>query len=636
MRSLGEIRFRLKQELANLRLIAAPPDWSEPLAGPLPGLPDPETLVAAIRSADSAAAYRRTVVSLAEELLTHRFRLLGLAPADLGNPIRWRRDFVHGHETGTGYFRSLSYLDFSRAGDHKIIWELNRHQHLVLLAQAFLLTRRREFLEEIPRQLDGWMRQNPTARGINWASALEVAFRAWSWMWVLHLAGREFPEDFRRRWMQRLYHHGLYLERNLSIYFSPNTHLLGEAVMLAALGKLLPQMPRAARWRELGEAMVLEQMRRQVRNDGSHFEQSAYYHLYAVDLFLLHRLLHPDTPEWFDLKLEKMAEFLHALVSASGLLALIGDEDGGRLFHPYGDRRRFAEATLASCARWRGRPEWMRNPAAEWEQSVWWMGPGPLAAAPAPASNPTSSRWFADAGLAVLRSGGAHALIDAGGFGSGSAGHSHADTLSLVAFRAGEELLIDPGTFTYVSDPNARQRFRSTAAHNTVSINSQEQAEAQGPFRWNNPPRVELLHWNSTEVRDILDARCRYRGFTHRRSVVFLKPDWMVVLDRVSGPEGIHRVEQRWLTPEGVAGEFLDTRPAAIAEPAERSAAFGSREGARRWIARWEGKLPANLVAVICFGGGRAAIQDLTIREGVRVKFEGGEVYFPAEGPPRL
>lgn len=636
MRSLAEIWFRLKQELANLRLLAMPPEWSEALAGPLPGLPDPEATAAAICSADEAAAYRQRIVALAEELLTRRFRLLGLAPADLGDPVRWRRDFVHGHETGTAYFRRIPYLDFSKAGDHKIIWELNRHQHLVLLAQAFLLSRRREFLEEIPRQLDHWMRENPAQRGINWTSALEVAFRALSWIWVLHLAGRELPEDFRGRWMRSLYHHGVYLEHNLSVYFSPNTHLLGEAVALAALGKLLPQMPGAARWRELGEATVLEQMQRQVRDDGSHFEQSSYYHVYAVDLFLWHRLLHPDTPEWYDRKLERMVEFLHGLVSTSGLLALIGDDDGGRLFHPYGDRRRFAEATLASCARLLGRFEWVRNPAAKWEQTVWWMGPGDVTAAHAPASNPSSSCWFDGAGLAVLRSSKAHIIIDAGGFGSGSAGHSHADTLALAAFRDGEELLIDAGTFTYVSDRQARERFRGTAAHNTVSINSLEQAEPLGPFRWSNLPKIELLHWDSTEVRDIVDARCHYGGFTHRRSVVFLKPHLVVVLDRVSGPGGTQQLEQRWLTPEGVTGEFLDTWPAAAVEPAERSAAFGSREGARRWIARWKGELPATLAAVIRFDGGRAAIRNLTVGEGVRLEFDGGQIYFPSQGPPEI
>src|ERR1035437_4461197 len=50
-----------------------------------------------------------------------------------------------------------------------------------LLAQAFLLTRRREYLDEAFRQIESWLDANPFLHGINWASALEVAFRALSW-----------------------------------------------------------------------------------------------------------------------------------------------------------------------------------------------------------------------------------------------------------------------------------------------------------------------------------------------------------------------------------------------------------------------------------------------------------------------
>lgn len=553
MRSPAEIWFRLRQELENLRLYLAPPSWAQPMTGPLPGLPTgvPEDLTC-----------RDEIVRIATDALAHRFCLLGLAPVDLGDPIRWRRDFVHGQETGLDYFRRIPYLDFKLAGDHKIIWELNRHQHLVVLAQASLITGRREFLEEIPRQLDHWIAENPTHRGMNWTSALEVAFRALSWLGVLHLVGPDLPEDFRRRWMRSLHHHGLHLEYNLSFYFSPNTHLLGEAVVLDAMGSLLPQMPHAARWRELGTATVQEEMRRQVRDDGSHFEQSSYYHVYALEFFELHASLHPETPAWYRDKLQKMAAFRDALVSSKGLLPLIGDEDGGRLFHPYGDRRRFG------------------------------LRPGQVHDVPA------ASQLFPDAGIAVLRSDRAHIIMDVGPFGRGSAGHSHADTLAIVAFVDGEELLIDAGTFTYISDPEARQRFRGTAAHNTISIDSLEQAEAQGPFRWVNPPSVELLRWNSDEKSDVVDAQCSYRGFTHRRTVTFEKPDKLIVVDHVTGPEGEHTVEQRWLTPQNVRLP-IDSVPQAHREPGERSIAFGSREPAQRWSARYVGTLPATLTATI-------------------------------------
>ena len=126
------------------------------------------------------------IIDLADQIHRHQFPILGTI-VDAGRDIRWRRDYLRGIETGLVYFRRIPYLDTPRAGDHKVIWELNRHQHLIVLAQAYLLTGDARHLDEIQAQLESWIAANPFHRGTNWASALEVAFRALSWIWVDHL-----------------------------------------------------------------------------------------------------------------------------------------------------------------------------------------------------------------------------------------------------------------------------------------------------------------------------------------------------------------------------------------------------------------------------------------------------------------
>ena len=130
--------------------------------------------------------------------------------------------------------------------------------------------------------------------------------------------------------------HGRHLEVNLSFYFSPNTHLLGEAVALHALGVLIPQFPRARRWRELGARVVNNQLDRQVRNDGAHFEQSTYYHVYALDMFLFHGIL-AGASEAYRTKIALMADYLAAVQGPGRILPFLGDDDGGRFFHPRRD-----------------------------------------------------------------------------------------------------------------------------------------------------------------------------------------------------------------------------------------------------------------------------------------------------------
>ena len=88
-----------------------------------------------------------------------------------------------------------------------------------------------------------------------------------------------------------------------------------------------------------------------------------------------------------------------------------------------------------------------------------------------------------------------------------------------------EEILIDPGTCTYVGEQKWRDWFRGTEAHNTVRLDSRDQAHGRRPFRWANLPDVTILSWKTNAKRDAIEGECRYRGFTHRRTVEFQKPD---------------------------------------------------------------------------------------------------------------
>jgi hypothetical protein len=548
-RTPREIAFRLRQEVRNLALLAHPPRLGKRLpmpSTPLTGMPDASEFAEPL--SDTA------LQDLAAQIREHRFPILGLT-IETGPDIAWRRDYTRAKETGTDYFRLIPFLDVERAGDHKIIWELNRHQHLVVLAQA-------GELEEIVSQLKSWFRENPFQRGINWASALEVAFRALSWIWVYHLIGDRFPASFRKEFLQQLYWHGWHIENNLSFYFSPNTHLLGEAVALHALGFLFPQFPHARLWRELGLRVVRQQMDRQVHGDGSHFEQSTYYHVYALDMFRFTAVLELQSPAYLQ-KLAGMVEFRDAVMGPQRRLPFFGDDDGGRFFQPYGRRDEFG-----------------RN------------GPPP--------ATRLRSRLFPDIGIAVMVAGPVHIVIDAGPFGPWSSGHSHSDTLSLIVRVGDEEVLIDPGTYTYAGDPAERDWFRGSAAHNTIRIDGQDQAILAGPFGWKDQPRVKIHSWSSTADEDTLGAECCYAGFTHRRRFLFQKSEaTLKVIDEITGPAGEHEIEQFWHLGSGSARARI-----ALPETFEQieswaSSAYGEKHRipALRLVRR--GPLPMRLEASI-------------------------------------
>ena len=598
MRSAREIQFRLRQEAANSLLALSSPKQALQADTPLAVLPNPTSVADALCDTD----YARNIVATADEILRGHIPLFD-GVVDYGDKIAWRRDPHRGTETPASYFRRIPYLDLATAGDHKFIWEINRHQHLVLVAQAAVLTGNDSYSEYVFGQLEHWWSENPFQRGINWTSALEVAFRAMSWIWIFHFVGARMSEEFRRRFLAELYRHGLHLEYNLSIYFSPNTHLLGEAIALHAIGRLLPKLPRAKRWRSLGRQIVREHMQECVRNDGSYFEQSTYYHLYALDMFAFHAVLEETSDEYRE-KLALMAEFLAAIVSEGGSLPYLGDDDGGRFFHPYGPRPRFARATLAVSSLLGKASYFDYNPEDLAEIALWWIGPERCAEL---ASEPLEKvpRVFQDIGIVVMRSGPVVALFDAGPFGPGGAGHSHSDTLSLVVTVGKREVLIDSGTFSYM-DPGWRPRFRGSAAHNSIRIDGHDQGVAAGPFRWAKKPDVKLVSFTGHSEHQRVVASCSYREFVHTRFVEFAD-NQLTITDEIAGPGGEHDIEQFWhfamepreISPDRWAiGGLADfSAEGGVVESTWGSRCFGTKDPSWVIVVRRRTTLPVKLPA---------------------------------------
>jgi hypothetical protein len=98
-----------------------------------------------------------------------------------------------------------------------------------------------------------------------------------------------------------------------------------------------------------------------------------------------------------------------------------------------------------------------------------------------------------------------------------------------------------------------------------------------GPFRWTHQPEVTILDWQTNSERDILDAECRYAGYTHRRRVEFQKPGLFLITDYVSGPPGEHDIDQFWhLGSLAARSKLILPADAELAE-SWRSSTFGEK-----------------------------------------------------------
>jgi hypothetical protein len=499
------------------------------------------------------------IVLQAEKICRHRFDLLGYENLDYGEEIDWHSDVVHGKRGPRKPWFQVKYLDFEEAGDSKITWELNRHQHFVILAKAYWLTGEDKFVREIFAQWSHWHEQNPYPAGMNWASSLEVSFRSLSWIWTFFLLQEcpLFTADLRKRWQSALRLNGRHIETYLSTYFSPNTHLLGEALALFFLGTLFPRMRSASRWQRRGLEILERQAAKQVRPDGFYFEQSTYYHVYAADIFLHARILAklnevPISPA-FDQILQRMLNAL-LLLGRAGLPPKIGDDDGGRLLDPRRNRAEHLLDPLATGAVLYRRGDFKFAAGGPREETLWLLGAKGLAEFDSlPALEPSAvSTALPDSGVYLMADepSGQQLLIEAGPLGSVSGGHAHAGALSICLIRKGENLLIDPGTFEYVGDSGESARLRGTGAHNTMQVDGRDQADSAGPFSWKNRPRVNVQHWITGRHFDLFQGS--HDGYSrlsspliHRRWVFHKKEEFWIVRDLAEG-HGSHQLDIAW------------------------------------------------------------------------------------------
>ncbi|HLW76935.1 MAG TPA: alginate lyase family protein, partial [Bryobacteraceae bacterium] len=429
----------------------------------------------------------------AERLRRHEMELLNFPRVRLAESINWHRDPITGKVWERRFWTNYD-LEHDPAGrDAKIVHELNRHQHLPRLAKAFHLTGDECYAAEAIAQIESWIGQNPAGRGVNWHSSLEIAIRAISWLWTIFLVSRSraFTAETAQRIGGSLFAQLDHIYRHTSVHSSPNTHLLGEAAALFIAGTVFADLGPPAAWRELGAALLNDAAEKQILADGGYGELSSYYHCYALGFYLQALALDRSAfSSAVEARVCAMLEFLMHLARPDGSLPRLGDDDGGRDLALVDRDYRSAHDALCFGAVWFSRADFKYCARDFSEQTLWLLGEEALDRFQGLASRPPArtSVLFPECGYYVHRSNwdldASHLILDCGGLGMLTGGHSHADSLSIALFANGQDLLIDPGTYLYNSAPQWRAHFRSSSAHNTVTVDERDQADSGGPFRW--------------------------------------------------------------------------------------------------------------------------------------------------------
>lgn len=523
-------------------------------------------------AASTAAAQLWPVAVLraaADELLAGRWDVFALRGAALGFPPQWNRDPKTGTVAPLQAGPSIDYRNAALVGDIKYLWEPSRHLQLVTLAQAWHATRERRYADGARTLLLSWLAQCPYPQGVHWSSALELGVRLLNWSAAWQLLGDAIDDAWRERWLDAIYQHCHFIRHHLSRHSSANNHLLGEYMGLFIASVQWPCWPESRGWQELAQRGLEAEGLAQNHADGVNKEQAIYYHHEVMDMMLLCHLAARAnglqfSEAWLQ-RLERMAEFLASLMDVGGNVPMFGDADDAHMLRlETADGETPYRSLLASCALLFGRADFKAKAGALDMRNRWLFADAEQRwqAIPAtPAHAPRSA--FPEGGYYLLGRDfetpqEVRIVVDCAPLGYLSiAAHGHADALSFTLSAGGEELLVDPGTYAYHTQRAWRDYFRSTAAHNTVQVDGQDQSEIGGNFMWLRKARsVALAHEPTQLFEGKQDGYMRLRDpVMHRRVIRFDSKRNTLKVEDILECSGEHEVALHWHFAEGCRAE---------------------------------------------------------------------------------
>jgi hypothetical protein len=449
----------------------------------------------------------------AESVLAGKWNVFAMHGLNLGFPPQWNRDPKTGTVAPMKLGKAIDYRRESVVGDIKYLWEPSRHLELVTLALAWRATGEQRYAAGARLLLESWFDQCPYPIGVHWTSSLELAVRLLNWAFAWQLLGGagsalfsgEAGAQFQRRWLDNIYQHCHFIRGYFSRHSSANNHLLGEYMGLFVASVQWPCWRESAQWQGLAQRGLETEVLKQNFADGVNKEQAIYYQHEVMDMMLLchdfGRVNGTGFSAAYLQRLERLAEFVAALMDVAGNVPMTGDADDAQMvrlsyeagWSPY-------RSLLASCAVLFSRGDFKRKAGRLDDKNRWLLGAEGLARWEALAEAPEQPVLaFPQGGYYLLGKDYGTAqevrlVADCAPLGYLSiAAHGHADALSFTLSSGGEELLIDPGTYAYHTQKLWRDYFRSTAAHNTVQVDRQDQSEIGGNFMWLRKANACLL-----------------------------------------------------------------------------------------------------------------------------------------------
>jgi hypothetical protein len=461
----------------------------------------------------------------------------------LENEIDWHKDIYSG-ESFPAIFSKKINIRFNSGASAKNVWEINRLQFLTHIVINYRISGREFYIIKFKEILSSWIDQNPYLQGINWYSNIEVNIRLISWFFCwqildvedLAIKNKQFRDFVETKWIPSIYHHCYYSYHNPSRFSSANNHLISEYAGLFIACSLW-KFKESEKWLRYTSKGLEKEIKKQ-HSKGINKEETSQYIQFVTDFFLLSYVIGEKTnlpfSEDYRKHLNEIFTYIFVLLDCKSNFPKYGDEDDGKCINLFNDNNfnNFKSLMTSGSVIFKDQVFKSKSNGFDLKNRILFGEEGKLTYNLIPDILPVeNSKFFKDEGHFIFRKQENNMEIylhfDAAPLGYLSiAAHGHADALSFILHVDGQPVIVDPGTYTYNTQPEWRKFFIGTLAHNTLRINKQNQATIGGPALWLRHYKIKILESVSTEENDNVVAEhngYNKSGITHKREINFDK-----------------------------------------------------------------------------------------------------------------
>ena len=456
------------------------------------------------------------------------------------DPWNKKEELLKGNFDFLNHILKIGFPPKWKAEGSSLLWQFNLHYFNYI----FLLDK----VEQI-NLCNNWIENNKVGKGIGWHPYV-ISLRLISWCKI------GFEND---KINKSIYQQAAYLFRNLE-YYHPANHYLENARALIFAGLYFKDQGESGKWLDKGFEIYLTETPKQVLNDGGYFERSIMYHAIMLESYLDISNILPNNHDNYNLFLDtaiKMLDFLIVATHPDGRISLFNDSTqeiapSTKEINEYAFRLKIRNPSKSD-----------NEKASNVISNKYDLLEGRSSTEKSSASKrneipPHSVRRndsivgchsFKDSGYYVYIDDKFYLAIDGGAIGPDFIpAHAHADIFSYELSVKGVQFIVDSGVYEY-SEGEMRSYVRSTKAHNTISIDSRDQAECWGGFRVAR--RYKPYDLSFKEIDDKVFFEGKFGGYAkligdnlvhHRKIEIEKGTSAITVNDNITG-SGNHNIE---------------------------------------------------------------------------------------------